>query len=225
MNDPYVYDNGTLINKLDIKDYHTLNRAEADIGFLKLIDVDSIEIVKCNVELLKKIHKHIFEDIFSWAGVFRTIPLYKEEVVIPGVSLNYANVEDINILLQKGFEDLNNTVWDLNDFDNLAYTFARKLALLWRVHPFRDGNTRTFLSFAYIFAKKHGFAFDIEFFARGLSRQYEEGNIVKYSIRDYFVLASLDTKDYPEVEPLAHLFKSSIKLQDISEIDISTRGI
>ena len=59
MKDPYVLENGTLANKLNITDYAELNRAEADIGFGKLISIQSIQTEKMNIELLKRIHKHI----------------------------------------------------------------------------------------------------------------------------------------------------------------------
>lgn len=86
MDDPYVYDNGTLINKLGIKDYEELRQAEADIGLLKLIDIDLIEHNNFDVSLIKNIHKHIFEDIYDWAGEFRMVPIVKEELLLPGYS-------------------------------------------------------------------------------------------------------------------------------------------
>ena len=94
--DPYVYPDGTLINKLNIRDYHELRQAEADIGFLKLINVDSVKSDKLNEELLCDIHYHIFENIFDWAGKYRTVPVYKQELVIPGISLRYADVKSID---------------------------------------------------------------------------------------------------------------------------------
>ena len=101
--------------------------------------------------------------------------------------------------------------WDLDDLDQLAYTFARKIAVMWKIHPFRDGNTRTFLSFAYIFAKENGFPFDIELFTKELNRTHaEDGKVITYSVRDRFVLASLDDDHYPEVGPLASLFKAAM---------------
>lgn len=40
MKDPYVYeDTGTLKNKLGIKDYEELRKAESDISFVKLLTV------------------------------------------------------------------------------------------------------------------------------------------------------------------------------------------
>lgn len=219
MNDPYVYENGTLINRLNIKDYEKLKQAEADIGFLKLINIDSIKVENFDINLLKKIHHHIFENIYDWAGEFRTVPIVKEEVVLPGLSLEYADVKHVNFLLKTGMEELNNTLWNYDEIDELTYVFARKIALLWKIHPFRDGNTRTFLSFAYLFAKSNGFGFDISTFANELNRiKDNDGKVIKYNVRDKFVLASLDDKDYPEVEHLALLFKNAIKKYDNESI-------
>ena len=212
INDPYTYEDGTLKNKLNIRDHQELRKAEADIGFLKLINFDSVKSDKLNEELLKDIHHHIFENIFEWAGEYRTVPVYKTELVIPGISLRYADVGSIGKELIKQMIELNMTEWDLDNIDKLAYTFARKIAVMWKIHPFRDGNTRTFLSFAYIFAKENGFPFDMELFTKELNRKHDEdGKVINYSVRDRFVLASLDDDHYPEVGPLASLFKAAIK--------------
>lgn len=211
MKDPYVNENNVLINKLNIDDYDLLNQAEADIGFSKLINIDSIDVEVFDEELLKRLHKHIFEDIFDWAGEYRTVPLYKEEVVLPGCSLPYTEYKEISKELHQKLTELNSIAWHKMTIEEISYTFARKLALIWLVHPFRDGNTRTILSFAYIYAKEHGFTFDIETFTEGLSRKYnEDGKINSLSIRDKFVLASLDEKNKPDIELLAEVFEKAI---------------
>ena len=46
MKDPYIQANGTLKNKLGIKEYEELNSAEKDIGFVKLLDI-ALEINLC----------------------------------------------------------------------------------------------------------------------------------------------------------------------------------
>lgn len=211
MKDPYVNSNGTLINKLNITNYEELNRAEADICFLKLINVDSVKIDDFSQTLIRKIHKHIFEDIFEWAGEYRTVPIIKEEVVLPGYSIPYSYPRNISNELEVRLNDLDKTPWEKMSIEEISKTFARKIAIIWKIHPFRDGNTRTILSFSYLFAKAHGFAFDIAKFTSGLNRRYNEnGKLTSYSIRDKFVLACLDDKDYPEVEPLARVFRMAI---------------
>ena len=209
--DPYVLKDGTLKNLLGITDYSELKKAEADIGFVKIITVDSIEADRTDVELIKKIHKHIFEDIFEWAGNFRTVPLYKtEQYVIPGLSLEYAKPEDIEEKLIHDVHDLNSIRWNEKSLNDKSMEFAKILAKIWKVHPFRDGNTRTVLSFASIYAKEHGFPMDMSVFLERLSRGKNEMGRTMYSARDLFVFAALDDKDYPEPEHLANLIKKAI---------------
>lgn len=210
--DPYVLDDGTLKNKLGIKDYNELNKAEADIGFAKLIDIDSAYLRDFDAELLRSLHKHIFEDIFDWAGEYRTVPIYKEEVVIPGLSLEYEEPSKIKESLDEKLKILNNTKWKNKSVEEISLEFTKKLAKIWRVHPFRDGNTRATLAFADLYARMHGFPFDMEYLTENLNRKIDKnGEIVRYSIRDKFVLAALDDKDYPEPEHLAKLFEIAIK--------------
>ena len=212
MKDPYVQSNGTLKNKLGIKEYDDLNKAERDIGFVKLIDVGKALKKRYDAEFFKSIHKHIFEDIFDWAGEFRTVPIEKIEVVIPGLSLQYSEPKDITKDLDAALGILNNTNWQGKNIDELSLEFTQNLARIWRVHPFRDGNTRTTLAFADIYAKEHGFPMDISMLLDQLSRITDEsGRIKRYSIRDKFVLAALDEKDYPEPEHLTMLIKTAIQ--------------
>lgn len=148
MEDPYIQPNGTLKNKLGITKYEELKDAEKDIVFARLIDIDTVKIdSKYNTDFLKRIHKHMFGDIFEWAGEFRTIPIYKTEVVIPGLSLEYSQPKNIEVDLNNALKELNNIRWDGKSVDEISEILTEKLAKLWRVHPFRDGNTRTTLAF------------------------------------------------------------------------------
>ena len=214
MNDPYTDENGVLLNKLGITDYYELSEAEADIGFVKIMNVDSLNVDCFDEELLKKIHKHIFEDIFNWAGEYRRVPIIKEELVLPGCSVEYSRYQEISKDLKKCLIDLNSTSW--KNMDIIAPLFARKLALLWKVHPFRDGNTRTVLSFAYLYAKEYGFPFDIGIFTEELFRGVAAEGKTIYNIRDKFVLACLDEEDYPEVQYLANVFERAILHHNIN---------
>ena len=212
MKDPYIQKNGTLKNKLDIKEYEELNEAEKDIGFVKLIDIGETFKQKYDSNYVKAIHKHIFEDIFDWAGEFRTVPLYKTELVIPGLSLEYSAPQNIESDLSNALKKLNDIKWTGKSIDEIAKEFTISLAKIWRVHPFRDGNTRTVLAFAENYSKEHGFPMDIGILLDHLTRiKSDNGKIIRYSIRDKFVLAALDEKDSPEPEHLTSLIKLSIQ--------------
>ena len=95
MNDPYVYKNGTLKNKFNISDYKKLKQLESDLVFLNLIDVDSVYKGTFDSQLIKDIHNHIFKDIYEWAGEYRTVPIIKEEIVLPGYSIPYSYYNNI----------------------------------------------------------------------------------------------------------------------------------
>jgi cell filamentation protein len=210
MEDPYISENRVLINKLGITDYNELNEAERKIGAVKLRTLDKIKITSFNEELIHDIHNFIFRDIFDWAGDYRITPLFKEELVLPRYSVPYSDPKMISHDLKRKLSDVNETKWSGMSDDELTMLFARKMALVWKVHPFRDGNTRTILSYSYLFAREHGFNMDMDVFLSNLMRIYKEDKIVRYSIRDKFVLASLDEKDYPEVQALAKVYKKAL---------------
>lgn len=212
MEDPYILENGTLRNKLGITDYQKLKEAECDLGFVKLMTVDSID-TDCNPStLVKRVHQHIFGDIFDWAGEYRTVPIYKEEVVIPGISLEYGAPREIKRRMDANLASMYADKWNSNDLDEFSKKLTGYLAKIWRIHPFRDGNTRTTLAFASIFAKQHGFNLDMGRILENLSRRKDDktGKITRYSIRDKFVLAALDEKDYPEPEALQALMRFAL---------------
>lgn len=67
------------------------------------------------------------------------------------------------------------------------------------------------MAFASLFAREHDFPMDFDIILNNLTRQINsDGKITRYSIRDKFVLAALDKKDYPEPEHLQTLLKQSI---------------
>ena len=133
-------------------------------------------------------------------------------MVIPGISLEYSapkNIErDLNVVLA----ELNDVNWSGKNIDEITAKFTGELAKIWRVHPFRDGNTRTTLAFAESYSKEHGFPIDIGVLLNQLTRiKNEDGKIIRYSIRDKFVLAALDEKDSPEPQHLTFLIKQAIQ--------------
>ena len=226
MEDPYVLEDGTLKNKLGITDYQELKKAETDIGYVKLINANQELHEECTPEFLKRVHKHIFGDIFEWAGEYRTVPLYKTEIVIPGLSLEYAKPKDIDIKLNAEMKKMKQFDWSGKNIDEITKNFSGFIAKMWRVHPFRDGNTRAILTFSSIFAKQHGFEMDMSSLVNHLGRVVDEetGRVTRYSLRDKLVLAALDEKDYPEPEHFEMLIKQAIenginkKIEDLSGI-------
>ena len=209
--DPYVQNDGILLNKLNITNYDELNSAEKDITFSKFLNIEKTFTTNFDVKYVQSIHKHIFEDIYDWAGKLRTVPIYKEEVVIPGLSLDYSEPKNIKKELTECLEKMNNIDWNSFPIDKKAEVFTQCLTEFWKIHPFRDGNTRTTLTFANQFAKEHGFPINLNFLLDQLVRKYDEnGKITQFSIRDKFVLSAIPKDFSPEPEHLTSLIHTAM---------------
>ena len=70
---------GSSDNPYIITNYSELKQAEKDITLSKFLNISEFFSTSCDPESLKNIHKHIFNDIFDWAGEYRTIQMYKKE--------------------------------------------------------------------------------------------------------------------------------------------------
>lgn len=162
--DPYVYTNSTvLINKLNIQDEQELIDVEAQLLIAGLIDIHSImdELDFHNCTCLQAIHCFLFEELYAWAGEFRTINIYKSERVLNGLSIMYSDKSSIKKDLKQIFEWTTTINWSHKNLQ-LPSLFAKFMTDLWRVHPYREGNTRTVSIFMKLFAEKHGLSFHAE---------------------------------------------------------------
>lgn len=109
MFDPYLIpDTQILKNKLGIVDKDFLEKAEADITYLKLLDIDAwFEDEPLNYETFLAIHKYIFGDLYEWAGQLRTIDIFKAEAVLGGVSLKYGDTSTLKSQIENTIEEIN----------------------------------------------------------------------------------------------------------------------
>jgi|SRR5690625_1014718 len=96
--DPYVY-KGTniLINKLNIRDEQDLIDVEAQLFIANVLDISSIipQINFQTYENLQKTHHFLFQELYTWAGKFRTVNIYKAEQVLNGLSITYSDKNQI----------------------------------------------------------------------------------------------------------------------------------
>ena len=145
--DPYCYkDTNVLKNLLNIEDSSSFDDAEADYTSLRLRELAERPLRgKYDINHFFKMHQYIFQDIFAWAGTPRTINIYKEEPVLGGLSIDYSDYKDIENDLNSSLAKMKEIDWD--NSDNLAKTLSGIIAEVWRVHPFREGNTRTVITF------------------------------------------------------------------------------
>ena len=176
-----------------------MERAEADITYFRLADVDNaVAGLPFGLARLLAIHKHIFGDLYEWAGTIRVIPMVKGERVLGGDTVRYSQPDDIERVCVAVLNELNNTDWTALGVHETAEVFTRLIAALWQAHPFREGNTRAVITLATQFAEAHGFRMD--------------KTLLKDSaayVRDALVKAS-DGR-YSEYEYLARIFEDAIR--------------
>lgn len=109
---------------------------------------------------LKNLHNYLFQDIYDWAGEFRTINISKIERVIPGASVEYCDHTKIQSELEKAIEELTEIEWGKFTLRKKSCIFSRMFAKIWQIHPFREGNTRTITTFMLDYAKSKGIVID-----------------------------------------------------------------
>jgi len=162
MRDIYLYEDVPVLkNKLNIKDSEELEKAESDITYVRLADIDrAVSSDRFDYARLLAIHKYIFGDIYEWAGTARVISIVKGERVLGGDTVRYSEPDDIEKECDKVIIKLNETDWSVLSIDETADLFSKLIAELWQVHPFREGNTRSVVTFATQFAEAHGFTMD-----------------------------------------------------------------
>ncbi len=175
-----------LINKYNIRDKEVLEKFEIQKVFAKLLglDVRPTRIAYTyDAEHLINIHKYLFGDIYEWAGVFRDENLYKSERVLSGGSAEYADYHEIENRLSTLLSKYEKIDW--TTMENVSGVVVDFLLSLWSIHPFREGNTRTCITFLWHYLQGKGIDFQV-----ALLR-----NNPMY-VRDSLVMANYERKEY-----------------------------
>lgn len=150
------YENTTcLINKFDIRDEEKLKKLEADITFAKATILESNPISdKFDLEHYKAIHRFLFEDIYVWAGSFRTVDMAKK-------GTSFCSADQLDDVAKNCFGRLaeSNLFSDL-DRDEFIDAIVDFYCVTNMLHPFREGNGRTQRIFISQLIHHNGYDFD-----------------------------------------------------------------
>jgi len=156
MRDPYLYDDIDVLKNLgNIKDAEQLKAAEGDVTRHTLSIVYAQKFSKFNIATICEIHRIIFDSLYEWAGEFRTIPVAKHEEILGGDTVRYAYPKQIKKELDEAVKEITKLKKSDGKKD-LIFKLTRITAKLWQTHPFRDGNTRTIISFIVLLADHLG---------------------------------------------------------------------
>jgi cell filamentation protein len=147
--DPYCYPDTTVLRNIpDIRDANALAEFEAVITAQRADE--PLPVGRLSIRHYRAIHHHLFQDVYAWAGKFRTVRLGKD-----GSAFCYP--ENIAREMQRLFADLGRRrhLKELS-LEAFAAAAAHFLATLNAIHPFREGNGRTQISFLTVLADRGG---------------------------------------------------------------------
>lgn len=121
-------------------DYKELECDFVSIRIVELLQKDDFEL---SVDYLKYVHKYLFQDVYEFAGKFRTVDISKQEKILNNDSVAYGDCRtlkesleyDISLEKEKNYKDMS-IVEVINNITKFSSN-------IWQVHPFREGNTRT----------------------------------------------------------------------------------
>lgn len=156
-NSIYCYENTDILkNKLNIKDKEKLYDYERKIVLTKLFILRQKEIIgKFDIYHFTNIHKFLFEDIYNFAGLFRS------ENIAKG-NFRFAEWEYIERELIKLLDELKAEKYlEGLTKQELAKKLAYYMAELNVLHPFREGNGRAIREFIRELAMKNGYELDL----------------------------------------------------------------
>jgi cell filamentation protein len=150
--DPYLYPNSNVLrNKFNIRDNEKLSEIEKEISYKKRKSKPK----KGNFgyKHLQSLHKHLFAEIYPWAGETRKIEIAKSNTMF---AVSHRIEPEINKLFNRlNQEDLHECTQN-----ELAYKLSEYFNEINAVHPFREGNGRTNRLFCSELAKKYGCKID-----------------------------------------------------------------
>lgn len=133
--DPYLYSGTTVLrNRLGLRSADALDRAERNL--VRLRYREGVPQGDFDLAHLRAIHRHLFQDVYEWAGELRTVELIKGMTAF--MPCRY---------ISSGLADVHRRIVSLRflggfDRERFAQEAGRIIGDVNHVHPFREGNGR-----------------------------------------------------------------------------------
>lgn len=142
-----------LINKENIRDPKALAKYEADITLIRQYELEEEQPVRgrFGITHIKRIHRYIFQDIYPFAGKFRTENIRKG--LTEFCKSQYIE-ENLDRLLNELKRDRFLIGLNAEKFSEKAAYYKSEINI---IHPFREGNGRSIREFIRQLALKCGY--------------------------------------------------------------------
>lgn len=159
----YTDENGVFKNRLGITDEQVLQKMEYELVARRSFELESgeiqLEVSAFGLARQQAIHRHLFQDLYDWAGQVRTVPSNKR--MDNGLQSRFA--EPATIVVE--WQDLEkNTAAFVNSQDTAFEQKHGALAEIFikanQIHPFIEGNGRSLQVFMKQLAQEQGITLD-----------------------------------------------------------------
>lgn len=179
--DPYCYPGTTVLkNLLNIQDQDTLDAFEVEISTLRWEE----PLPEGNFDAAHscEVHHHLFQDVYEWAGQYRTVRSFKGENA-------FCYPEYIPAQMDTLFQGLHE-VEVVIDSSSEAFLqqIGRFLGELNAIHPFRKGNGRSQIAFIGLLGAAFGHPFAFE--------RLDRNTFLPAMITSYFGIESPSSLNY-----------------------------
>ena len=203
----------TLRNKLDIRDPHKLDQAERLLTTNRALEPFPPDAHHRNYAGFKAIHRHLFQDLYDWAGQERTyttgrgpVPFAVPEHITGWMEAQFTIIAEENYLIGL----------DPDPFANRAAEFVNEINA---GHPFIDGNGRTQRNWLRLLCEGAGYQLTFETTDR---ERWNESSRIGFDESDHAPMAELigerlthaghtNTRDDQEPSLKKHLTKRRSK--------------
>lgn len=191
--DPYLYPGTDVLrNNFGIKDATALREVEYALTRLRMREDPPV--VSLTADGYRTLHKHIFQDVYDWAGTSRTIDLAKGSSFF--APARYLDKElDGCMAAVRNDERLKSS--DINVFAEAAAMHMNEINAR---HPFREGNGRTQRALLEILANRAGHHLAVD---RIDPARWNEASIAGFHAADH--------------KPMQNVLSAAIKAPDRSD--------
>lgn len=154
----YKYpDSDVLINQANLRDQASLDAFEADATAVRLLELIEHPLAgSFDLPHLQSIHRHIFQDVYPWAGELRQADIQKG-------SSYFGNWSHVPAYLNKKLMMIEQENW-LNGLSPKLFVsrLAHYMSEINSAHPFLEGNGRAQRAFCSQLAEQAGYFVDFE---------------------------------------------------------------
>lgn len=143
--------------KANIDSYHKSEWALSNTGQKRTEEADKVSVritellgtkdFSFTTNELIGIHRHLFSDIYRYAGQIREHNIRKAERILGGSTVLHSSVGSIMTTLEFDMNQEGDFSYEGLSQEQSVSHICRFIANLWQIHPFRKGDTRTIAVF------------------------------------------------------------------------------